>query len=105
MAVLEELDQTWSVSTSHEPRQNAFVERLIGTATSLARTSMICSNCPLFLWWHARQYALETMNAIPMGDAEYSPHELIYQEQADARLFYLSIRVLGADVHNAQASS
>ena len=88
MAVLEELDQTWSVSTSHEPRQNAFVERLIGTATSLARTAMICSNCPLFLWWHARQYALETMRAIPMGDAEYSPHELIYQEQADARLFY-----------------
>lgn len=83
-----EFNISLSTSTVYEPRGNGVAERAIQTLTTLARTMLITSNAPLYLWAHSRIYAAEVTNAIAMGGRTYSPHELLYQQQADASILY-----------------
>lgn len=87
-AVCNEFNIAASTSIAYEPRQNPVAERCIQTLTTLARTMLLTSNAPLHLWQHARIYAAEVTNAIAMGDRQYSPHEMLFQQQADASLLY-----------------
>jgi hypothetical protein len=74
-------------SCAYEPRQNGVVERAIGTLTRYARAMLATSNAPLCLWWLARAYAAEIVNALPF-DGDMSADEVFFQEHADVSLFY-----------------
>ena len=85
--VCERLGILHHTSTAYESRQNGTVERSIGTLTRLARTMLRTSNAPLHLWWFARSYASEILNAFPM-DGKCSADEIFYQEPPDASMFF-----------------
>jgi len=74
-------------SSTYEPRQNAFVERSIGTTTRSARTMLATSNAPRCCAWLALAYATEVINAFPLS-REYSPDELWNQRLPDASMWY-----------------
>ena len=64
-------------STPHVPQQNGFIERSMRTVPEMARTMMIGTDVPKYLWAEAVNAAIHILNRMPLKELDKSPLEIV----------------------------
>ncbi|GJU44752.1 retrovirus-related pol polyprotein from transposon TNT 1-94 [Tanacetum coccineum] len=77
-------------SVGHTPQQNSVVKRQNRTLVEVARTMLIFSKAPLFLWAEAVATACYTQNSsLIRRHHNKTPYELIHDRKPDLTYFYV----------------
>lgn len=84
---LEQIGAQLVTSCPYTPQQNAVAERTNRFVTELARTSLLASGLPRYLWSESVNYAVQTLNFITMDDhTGKSAYEIFYQSKPNLKL-------------------
>ncbi|GJZ88399.1 retrovirus-related pol polyprotein from transposon TNT 1-94 [Tanacetum coccineum] len=86
----EKVDISHEISVAHSPQQNSVVERRNRTLIEAARTMLIYTKAPLFLWAEAVATACYTQNrSIARLRYGKTPYELLHDKLPDLSFFHV----------------